>query len=263
MTSIGFLGGGRVVRILTGGWAHARALPSAVLVHEPDDTAFAALQSVAGEVARVSQAQAAAADVVFVALHPPAIGEALAAIRPSLRPESVLVSLAPKITLAALTAQSGHPRVARMIPNAPSIIGRGYNPVAFGPALDLPARQRLSVLFAPWGAAPEVEESTLEPYALLSAMGPTYFWFQWQAMRDLAAGMKVSGQSGDAALRAMLLGSLETLLDSGLSPAAVMDLVPVKPLAAMEATVLEAYRTALPAVLAKIAPPQPAAVTRA
>jgi hypothetical protein len=45
-----------------------------------------------------------------------------------------------------------------------------------------------------------------------------------------------------------------TLVDSGLPPSEVMDLVPVKPLAEMEPQVLEFYRSRLPALFEKIRP---------
>jgi pyrroline-5-carboxylate reductase len=44
------------------------------------------------------------------------------------------------------------------------------------------------------------------------------------------------------------------LLESGLTPAEVMDLIPVKPLGEMEPQVIEMYRTRLPAVYQKIKP---------
>jgi pyrroline-5-carboxylate reductase len=43
-------------------------------------------------------------------------------------------------------------------------------------------------------------------------------------------------------------------LESGLPPAEVMDLIPVKPLADMEAQVTEMYRTRLPGIYQKIKP---------
>jgi pyrroline-5-carboxylate reductase len=52
----------------------------------------------------------------------------------------------------------------------------------------------------------------------------------------------------------MLDGALATLLQSGLTPAGVMDLVPVRPLEAIEASVKGAYDTALPALFTKIRP---------
>jgi pyrroline-5-carboxylate reductase len=44
------------------------------------------------------------------------------------------------------------------------------------------------------------------------------------------------------------------LLESGLAPGEVMDLIPVKPLAEMEPQVTEMYRTRLPALFQKIKP---------
>jgi pyrroline-5-carboxylate reductase len=251
---VGFIGGGRVTRILAGGWRHAGLFPIEIRVHEPDDTAFARLDEQCPGVRRSSMNDAAAADVVFLALHPPALASLMPALRECLDAQSIVVSLAPKIPLSILRAGVGTGRVVRMIPNAPSIIGRGYNPVAFAEGLDTAAREDLSVLFAPWGACPEVPEGDLEAYAILTGMGPTYFWYQWQALRDLAAQFGLSNGRRDEALQHMLDGALATLLQGGLPPAAVMDLIPVRPLEAIEASVTAAYRTTLPALFAKIRP---------
>jgi pyrroline-5-carboxylate reductase len=254
VTTVGFLGGGCVTRILLGGWARAAVLPPAVRVCEPADGAFAALALVAPDACRSSLERAGAADLVVVALHPPAIPAVLPALRSALSPHAVLLSLAPKVTLAALAAGAGTARVARMIPNAPSLVGRGFNPVSFGAGIDAATRAELAALFATWGEAPEVDEAHLEAYAVLTGMGPTYFWFQWQALRDVARDLGLTGAATDAAFRAMVTGALATLLDSGLSPEAVMDLVPVKPLANLEPTVVTAYRDTLPALHARIRP---------
>jgi pyrroline-5-carboxylate reductase len=251
---VGFIGGGRVARVLAGGWRHAGVFPVEVLVNEPDDSAFGKLAELCPDVRRASMEEAAAAAVVFVALHPPVLGSTLPALLACLGAQSTVVSLAPKIPLSALTAGLGTPRVARMIPNAPSIIGRGFNPVTFGAGLDAAARQDLSGLFAPWGACPEVPEGDLEAYAILTGMGPTYYWYQWQALRDVAAQFGLAPERADDALRQMLDGAAATLLQSRLTPAAVMDLIPVRPLQAIEESVTAAYSTALPALYAKIRP---------
>jgi len=250
----GFVGGGRVTRVLAGGWRHAGVLPAEILVNEPDDAAFARLAELCPEVRRSSMEDAAAADVVFLALHPPVLAPMLPALRLCLGAQATVVSLAPKIPLSALTAGLGTARVVRMIPNAPSIIGLGYNPVAVGAGIDVTARQDLSALFAPWGAWPEVPERDLEAYAILTGMGPTYYWYQWQALREAAGQFGLSPERADEALRHMLDGALATLLQSGLPPAAVMDLIPVRPLQAIEESVTAAYGSALPALFAKIKP---------
>lgn len=254
MSSVGFIGGGRVTRILAGGWRRADARPAQVLVHDPDPRAIEALRIEVPSIESVAADAAAAADYVFLALHPPALPGALAEIKTQFRRDAVLVSLAPKIPIAMLEQMAGTRRVARMIPNAPSIIGQGFNPITFGAGIDESGRTMLTGLFTAWGRAPEVPEQTLEAYAILTGMGPTYFWFQWQALREVGMQLGLSAPETDSAMRAMLEGALSTLLDAGMSPAAVMDLVPVKPLAQLEADVAGAYQTLLPALHSKIRP---------
>ena len=254
MSSVGFIGGGRVTRILAAGWRRADALPAQFLVHDPDPHAIEALRAEVPNIELVAADVVAAADYVFLALHPPVLPGALAEIKPLLRRDAILVSLAPKIPIAMLEHMAGTRRVARMIPNAPSIVGQGFNPVTFGAGLDERGRTMLTGLFAAWGRAPEVAEQTLEAYAILTGMGPTYFWFQWQALREVATQLGLAAPDIDTALRAMVEGALSTLLDAGISPAAVMDLIPVKPLAQLESDVTAAYHTLLPALHSKIRP---------
>ena len=109
-------------------------------------------------------------------------------------------------------------------------------------------------MLAPLGECPEVAEAKLEAYAVLTAMAPTFFWFQLQALREVVSGFGLSEAEIAPALKRMVCGSARTLLESGLTPAEVMDLIPVKPLAEMETQVSEMYRTRLPAIYQKIKP---------
>jgi pyrroline-5-carboxylate reductase len=74
-----------------------------------------------------------------------------------------------------------------MIPNAPSLIHKGYNPVVYSDLISTDEKTSLRELFGTWGEAPEVAEAKLEAYAILTAMGPTYFWFQWLKLQELGA----------------------------------------------------------------------------
>lgn len=255
-TNIGFIGGGRIVRILLAGWNHAQSFPAAVVVADPNTTALLQLKEQFPTIETTADTSLAAAqDVVFLATHPPAVAEAAARAAPSLRPNAILVSLAPKFTLAKLTGLlGGFGRIARVIPNAPSVVGYGFNPVAYGPALRAADRALIAGILAPLGESPEVTEEKLEAFALITGMGPTYLWFQLQALRDAAVGFGLSPRESGEAVKRMACGAVRTLVESGLSPAEVMDLVPVKPLAEMEPQVLEFYRTRLPALLQKLKP---------
>jgi len=179
----------------------------------------------------------------------------LPALRPALKPEALVVSLAPKFTLAKVGEMlGGTQRVARVIPNAPSIVGAGYNPLAFAAGASDMDRAALRGLLAPLGECPEVAEAKLEAYAILTAMGPTYFWFQLYELLALAESFGLSPAEAQTAAARMLNGAMDTIMKSGLRPEQVKDLIPVKPLADIESTVAEAYRAKLRGVMEKIKP---------
>jgi pyrroline-5-carboxylate reductase len=188
-------------------------------------------------------------------VHPPVMAEVAAGIKGSLNPGALVVSLAPKFTAAKLSELlGGFARLARVIPNAPSVVNFGFNPVAFAPALTSADKTEVIALLSPLGECPEVAEEKLEAYAVLTAMGPTYLWFQLQAFREVAAGFGLNDAEIAPALKRMVCGAARTLLESGLTPTEVIDLIPVKPLAEMEPQVSEMYRTRLPAIYQKIKP---------
>ena len=254
--TIGFIGGGRVTRIFLEGWARAGKLPVSVTVADPSADVLARLKEKFPSITTTADsAVAAGSDIVFLAVHPPALAGAAAPLAAQLGAQAILVSLAPKFTFAKLSGLlGGFARLARVIPNAPSVVGAGFNPAAFSPALSAADKAEVAALLAPLGDSPEVAEEKIEAYAVLTAMGPTYLWFQLQALREVAGGFGLSDAEIVPALKRMACGATRTLLESGLTPAEVMDLVPVKPLAEMEAQVTEMYRTRLPAIYQKIKP---------
>ncbi len=255
--SIGFVGGGRIARILLGGWSRAKCLPQDVRVSDPNEATlqqlkqqFPAIQIFPGD-----NAAAASQQVVFLAVHPPVIAEAAKAIRGALHEEALLVSLAPKFTLARLSELfGGFSRVARSIPNAPSLVNRGFNPLCFASSVGPADRDIIRALFEPWGACPLVDEPKLEAYAILTAMGPTYFWPQFVELAKLAQEFGLSESEAMTGLNSVTMGSLATLIDSGWAFSSVLDLVPVQPLREEQPHFGAAYRQRLTEVYQKIHP---------
>jgi len=255
--TVGFVGGGRITRIFLEGWKRAKALPAKIVVSDCNAETLAKLkaQFPSIETAPGNSPAAASQNIVFLAVHPPVMAEVAASIKGSLKPGATVVSLAPKFTIAKLTdLLGGFTRLARVIPNAPSVVNFGFNPVAFGAALTAADKSEVTALLSPLGECPEVVEEKLEAYAVLSAQGPTFLWFQLQALREVVAGFGLSEAEIAPALKRMVCGATRTLLESGLTPAEVMELIPVKPLAEMEKTVTEMYQTRLPAIYQKIKP---------
>ncbi len=254
--TIGFVGAGRVARILLGGWRRAGVFPTRVVLSDaqPDAVSRLLREHAGGEVVAGEPGEAAACDVVLLGLHPPAFAGVLPVLRTHMgEGAGIVVSLAPRVKLAALAAGlGGYGRIARVLPNAPSLVGAGYNPVAFGADLPERDRERLRALFEPVGAFPEVPEAALEAYALIAAMGPTYLWFQLLELERLGANFGLTQAELTRVVPAMVDGAVRTLYGSGLPPAEVLDLIPVKPLCADEDAIRSIYGDRLGALHAKL-----------
>jgi len=253
--TIGFIGGGRITRIILEGLKNKGKWPAEVVVC---DVAADVLQKVKSKFPDVVCHQndirkVAGCDLIFLALHPPAIGAVLAEIKTQLLPNAVFVSLAPKLTLANLAAGlGGFDRVVRMIPNAPSVINRGYNPVAFSPAFTEKEKKDLLDYFKVLGDCPEVAEEKLEAYALLTAMGPTYFSFQLNELQTLGESFGLTPREAQKGLSKMMKGTMKTLFESGMSYEEAADLIPVKPIGEGEELIRGLYRKNLAGLFQKL-----------
>ena len=252
--SIGFIGGGRIARIMLGGFKRAGKMPRQIVVSDSNNEALNSLKTEFPgiTIALNDNRSAAATDLVFVALHPPAIKEFLSLVAPSLKPDAVVISLAPKVPLKALSEiLHGFQRIVRMNPNAPSIVNSGHNPVAFAPVFTAAEKAELSCIFQVLGACPEVPEENIEAYAILTAIGPTYLWFQLNELVELGKSFGLSPQAIETGISNMAKGAVATMFESGLSPAQVMDLLPMKPLGDDEAMIKNLYQSKLTAFYAK------------
>ncbi len=241
--SIAFIGGGRITYLLLYALKKRNALPGQVVVADPNTGVLEKVKAIAPNAITCTSnnGEAAAANVIFLAVHPPVAPQVLEELRGKIGASTTLVSLVPTISLNRLNSTLGSNRLVRMIPNAPSIIHQGYNPVAFHPSVTSEEKSRLLQMFSHWGAAPEVDEKLLEAYAVIAAMGPTYFWFQWLELQRLAVEFGMKDDAAKAALAGMLHGAVDTLFHSDLSPTEVLDLIPVHPLKENEKAVREIF----------------------
>jgi pyrroline-5-carboxylate reductase len=253
--TIGFIGGGRVAKIMLQGWKRAEMLPVNIVVTDSNAEVLGKLKSDFQNIETVvnNTKRSAASDIVFIGLHPPVIGEILQEIKAIMKPSTIVVSLAPKISIAKLSeGLGGLKNLVRVIPNAPSIVNEGYNPIAFSPEISAGAKQTTLELLRPLGETPEVSEELLEAYALFTAMGPTYFWFQLYELQELIKSFGISQKGIKDGLPKMLSGAVKTMFESGLTPSEVMDLIPVKPLAEEETIVKGFFQNRLNALYKKL-----------
>jgi pyrroline-5-carboxylate reductase len=253
--SLGFIGGGRITRIFLQAFANKSIEFQSVVVFDTNVEVLNTLKTLFPQIQIAETVQQAANQpVVFIALHPPMIMETLGKIAEVVSNDTVVISLAPKITIEKIRSKLQTQNIARMIPNATSYINEGYNPVSFGGNFELNLKKAIIEIIEILGNMLEVEEPKLEAYALLSAMLPTYFWFQWDELCKMGLQMGLSEEESKASVHKTLVAAIDLMFNSGLSPEKVIDLIPVKPIGEHQVQITEIYQTKLMGLFEKIKP---------
>lgn len=253
--SIGFIGGGRITKIFLQAFKNESVVFESVKVYEPDEEIINSLLIAFPEIKKADIVEEAAEmQIVIIAVHPPLVMEVLNHIKDVVTENTIIVSLAPKITLKKMASVLPTKKLVRMIPNATSFVNEGFNPMVFRSEIDKKLKKRIKKLFKPLGKNFETEENKLESYAIVSAMLPTYFWFQWLEIERIA---KVTGLTVDEARKAVkstMKRAIKLYYNSGLTPGEVMDLIPIKPIGLDETQITDIFDTRLMGLYGKIKP---------
>jgi len=253
--SIGFIGGGRVTRILLQAFKNENAQFSKIVVTDPNQDVSGKLKKSFPEIQVDNASLTASQDIVFISLHPPVVMDTLELIKGSINSNAIVISLAPKITVAKISSKLSQVKnIARLIPNATSFINEGYNPVCFSSDFSKSEKKQVLELLKLMGNTFEVSEEKLESYAIMSAMLPTYFWFQWKELAEIGKKIGLSEKESNDSINDTLIASLNLMYKSGLTPQAVMDLIPVKPIGEHELQITEIYNIKLIGLYDKIKP---------
>ncbi|MBK7625685.1 MAG: NAD(P)-binding domain-containing protein [Bacteroidales bacterium] len=253
--SIGFIGGGRVTKILLRGFSNKKVKFGKVVVSDTNPEVLASLKKKFPEVEGADSLNAAGQDIVFISLHPPVVMDTLELVKGSIKADSTVISLAPKISIAKMASKLPHIKnIARLIPNATSYINEGYNPVCFSSEFEKGEKMEILDLLKTLGETFEVSEEKLESYAIMSAMLPTYFWFQWRELAAIGQKIGLNEKEANASINDTLIASLNLMYKSGLTAQDVIDLIPVKPIGEHESQINEFYNTKLIGLFEKIKP---------
>ena len=244
--SIGFIGGGRITRIFIERMIKTDKLPPKVIVSDTNDAVLSELKQKFPVIEKGNNIDAAGQELVIVSLHPPVFADVMREVKEYIKKDSLLLSLAPKITIAKISEMlNGFDRIIRMNPNSPSIIGEGFNPVVFAEGISSKTKNEMKDLFAVFGNSPEVKESLLETYAVITAMGPTYLQFQFEKISEMAVSFGISGEEVKNTISKMVEGAVQLWANSNYSFEEVYNMVPVKPMLQDEETIKNIYNTRL------------------
>jgi len=226
--TIGFIGGGQMARALAGGLVRG-GLASAerLVVFDPVAAARAefAAQVAGAKLLADNRAVMAAADVVVLAVKPQSIGSVIDQLRGDCGLDKLLVSILAGTPLARLIEGFGTPRIVRVMPNTPSLVGAGAAGYALGPGATRPDADLVAQILGAVGIAVEVPESLLDAVTGLSGSGPAFVYTIIEALSDGGVRAGLPRATATQLAAQTVLGAARMVLEGGEHPAVLRDRV--------------------------------------
>jgi len=160
-----------------------------------------------------------AADIILLAVKPQQATEVLTGFKGAMSESKLIVSIAAGVTAASIEkALGGEPRVIRVMPNTPALVGAGAAALAKGAYATDDDLVTAEAILGAVGISVRVGEELLDAVTALSGSGPAYVFYMTEAMikAGVAAGL-------DEALAKKLAiqtvyGSAKLLIESGEAP---------------------------------------------
>lgn len=167
------------------------------------------------------------ADILFLAVKPAFFSEVIREIRNSVRAETLVVSIAAGKTLAELREEFDRPeiRIVRCMPNTPALVSEGCTGVCGGEDISGEELGAVVRLMESFGRASVVPERLMDAVVGVSGSSPAYVFLFIEAMADgaVAAGMPRK-QAYEFAAQTVL-GSARMVLETGMHPGELKDMV--------------------------------------
>lgn len=214
MKALGFIGAGNMAEaIARGALAAGVVRADGLCLADANAGRRDALASELGAAACATNAEVVArcATVVF-AVKPQNLGDVLAGLRGLARPDHCFVSILAGTRAAALEDGLAHdgcprPRVVRVMPNTPALVGEGAAAIAAGAHASEGDMAEAKALFEAVGIAAVVPESAMDAVTGLSGSGPAYVFLAIEAMLDAAEAQGIPREAAEALVKQTVAGA--------------------------------------------------------
>jgi pyrroline-5-carboxylate reductase len=224
--SIGFLGAGNMAEALIRGLLRGEFEPGQVTASGPREERMSELRERFGIHASTDNHAAAKADIVVLSVKPQILSRVLDQVAGSIGPESLVISIAAGIPVAAIQARLAQgTRVVRAMPNTPALVDAAATAIARGEHArdsDLDDAKRI---FDAVGVTVILEESQLDAVTGLSGSGPAYVFLILEALSDAGVKVGLSRRTSQLLAAQTLLGSAKLLLETNEHPGRLKDMV--------------------------------------
>ncbi|GAB3744309.1 pyrroline-5-carboxylate reductase [Microlunatus parietis] len=168
----------------------------------------------------------AEADTVLMVVKPQDMRDLLTEIGPSVRPDTLIVSLAAGVETILIEdlLPAGVP-VVRVMPNTPAQVDEGMATISAGRHAGDDHVQRVSAILAATGRVLVVPEKYQDAVTAISGTGPAYLFFVVEAMIEAGVHLGLPRDTATELVVQTMLGSAKLLRETGEHPTVLRERV--------------------------------------
>jgi len=225
VSALAILGAGKMGEALLSGLLRAGTAPGDVVVTARREERAAALRDKHG-VTVETNADAARADTVLLAVKPQDMGALLAEIAGTVTPDQLVVSMAAGIPTAFVERRlaPGVP-VIRVMSNTPVLVDEAMSAISAGAHATEDHLVRTEELLGHVGRTIRVPESQQDAVTALSGSGPAYFFYLVEAMIDAGILLGLPRAVAADLIVQTAIGAAVMLRDTGEHPVKLREAV--------------------------------------
>lgn len=163
------------------------------------------------------------ANLLILAVKPQHYPEVISEISPHLKEDTVVISLAPGISLSGMQELFGRPlKLVRTMPNTPASVLEGMTALCSNALVTAGEEELVTALFESFGRIESVKESQMDAVIALSS-SPAYCFMMLEAMADGAVLHGLGRQEAYVFAAQSMLGAAKMVLELGQHPAKLKD----------------------------------------
>ena len=217
---VGFIGGGNMASAMIGGMIQKGVVSADdILVSVRTEKSVERLTNQFG-------VQATGSDLVFLAVKPNQIKNIINLVKNFISPEKIIVSILPGKSLQWLGTEIGKPtKLIRTMPNTPALVGEGMTGVCANDLVTEEELQLVLTLLKSFGRAEVVPEYLMDTVTGVSGSSPAYVFLFLEALADAAVAEGMPRKQAYEFAAQSVLGSAKMLLETGMHPGELKDMV--------------------------------------
>ena len=168
----------------------------------------------------------AEADTVILVVKPQDMADLLDEIRDSLKPNTLVISLAAGVDTASIEARLPDGiAVVRVMPNTPAQVDEGMAAISAGSHSDEEHLDRVTEILSATGRVVTVPERYQDAVTAISGSGPAYLFFVVEAMIEAGVHLGLPRDIATQLVVQTMLGSAKLLRETGEHPTVLRERV--------------------------------------